>query len=64
MIIWDYKLGEDTLFRHLQGARINTKIDYGSAKAVIPIHALANCGYGIGYCTPLLDIVCVAVLSK
>ena len=42
--------------------RINTKIGYGSAKATIPIPALANIGYGIGYCTPL-HLVCVGVLK-
>ena len=54
--------GQLRLFK--RGTRINTKIGYGSAKATIPIPALVNIGYGIDYCTPLLHLVCVAVLSK
>ena len=37
---------------------------YRSAKAVVSIPALANRGNGIGYCTPLLDHGCVAMLCK
>ena len=68
MMIWDYKREGDELFRRLQGsyieARINAKRGYGIAKAAVPIPALANRGYVIGYYTPLLDLDCVSVLSN
>ena len=48
----------------LLGARVNSKRGYGSAKTGVQISALSNRGYGIGDCTPLLDIVCVTVISK
>ena len=67
MMIWDFKREGDALFQHLQGKlgpRVNSRRGYESAKAGVQIPALSNRGYGIGYCTPLFDIVCLAVLSK